>query len=179
MELLASYTKPVQNTDELIQFLQNAPVKEFMKLTYVTKSPVDPIWAPIVESKFLYLNCKDVAIHWPRCIQSIDENAISPYIPRDPLEQLESLSSINKTAYFTFTNRVMHMLIDQKKNRNSFELCCWSLFYLQEVLGFAPEGFPDMKMIDDFLDDFGIVLPIHGYEIETTKKVNWAWQQKW
>lgn len=55
MELLASYTKPAETTEELIEFLQNAPIEEFMRLTSVTKSPVDPIWAPIVESQLFIL----------------------------------------------------------------------------------------------------------------------------
>lgn len=58
MELLASYTQPVQNIEELIEFLQNVPVEEFMKLPLVTQIPVNIIWAPIVESKSDVLTSK-------------------------------------------------------------------------------------------------------------------------
>lgn len=112
MELLASFTQPVQNIEELIEFLQNVPVEEFMKLPLVTQNPVDIIWAPIVESKLtskitISLSTKLNTIDFYTLIlEFVEENAINPYIPVDPLEHLENLSSINKTAYFTFTNRV-------------------------------------------------------------------------
>lgn len=75
MKLLASYTQPIQNIEELIEFLQNVPVKEFMKLTFVTQSPVDLIWAPIVESEFDILTSK-VTISSTIKLNSIDFNAL-------------------------------------------------------------------------------------------------------
>lgn len=85
---------------------------------------------------------------------------------------MKNLSSINKTAYFTFTNRVSESNQRIVGLNLKFFFFFKTLIPLKEVLSFAPAGFPAMEMINDYLSDFKIILPIQGYELETSKKVN-------
>lgn len=43
---------------------------------------------------------------------------------------------------------------------------------MKEALTFTPAGFLAMETINDYLSDFKIILPIQGYDLETSEKVH-------
>lgn len=43
---------PVENDTHMVEFLNNVLVGHLIQLTRVTKNPINPIWAPVVESQY-------------------------------------------------------------------------------------------------------------------------------
>ncbi|XP_031623655.1 venom carboxylesterase-6-like [Contarinia nasturtii] len=78
---------------------------------------------------------------WP-IIES--DNAIRPFLQEDPATKLENIDSFNITSYFTFTNR--------------------------EMLGVVPPDYADAEVMDAYLKDFRIKLPIFGYDLSIARK---------
>lgn len=105
MELLASYTKPAETIEELIKFLQDAPIEEFMRLTSVTRSPVDPIWAPIVESQLFILFFATASILIPIRFSISQEKTLL-------LHTFQEIHSSNWKAFLQLTKPLtLHSLI--------------------------------------------------------------------
>ncbi|XP_055299062.1 esterase B1-like isoform X2 [Sitodiplosis mosellana] len=72
------------------------------------------------------------------------ENAIRPFLQENPEEKLENAASLNITAYYTFTSR--------------------------EMATGVPSNFADPEVMDAFLKDFRMQIPIHGYDSTIAKK---------